>query len=397
MSKLPKDVAIRVADVHKDFHLPHHNEDSIKRRVTQMFKKKDKTVDVHHALKGVTFDIKKGEFFGIVGRNGSGKSTLLKIISEIYQPTSGYAQTQGKVVAFIELGVGFNPQLSGRENVFLNGAMLGFSRQEMREMYDEIVAFAELEEFMDQKLKNYSSGMKVRLAFSVAIRAQADILILDEVLAVGDKSFQDKCYQYFKDLKEAHKTIVLVSHSMNLIEQYCDKAILIDDGKVTFTGLGGETADAYTELFNKDSSTNEVSHENSRLDKVTTKIRYSEDYIYVDLFMEPTERLDKPVIAVLINKKGRRVYRWVSDEGTEETIDLIKDSMFKASLRLQNIFPAGEYTVDVTVKRDDRGAVYGVYNNISSFQVVNNSSYRHKVFWRPDEKFTIEGMQKKVE
>lgn len=249
MAKLPNDVAIRVSDVHKEFHLPRHNEDSIKRRVTQVFKKKDKTVDVHKALCGISFDIKKGEFFGIVGRNGSGKSTLLKIISEIYQPTTGSTKTQGKVVAFIELGVGFNPQLSGRENVFLNGAMLGFSRKEMLAMYDEIVAFSELEEFMDQKLKNYSSGMKVRLAFSVAIRAQADILILDEVLAVGDKAFQDKCYQYFEELKEAHKTIVLVSHSMNLIKQYCDKAIVIDDGKVVFEGNADDAADKYKELF----------------------------------------------------------------------------------------------------------------------------------------------------
>jgi len=251
MAKLPDDIAIRIRDVHKDFHLPHDNEDSIKHRIITFAEKKDKGVDINHALRGVSFDIKKGEFFGVVGRNGSGKSTLLKIISNIYQPTSGTTNHQGKLVAFIELGVGFKPQLSGHDNVYLNGAMLGFSRKEIDTMYDEIVAFAELGDHMGQKLKNYSSGMKVRLAFSVAIRAQADILILDEVLAVGDKAFRQKCYNYFKNLKEAHKTIVLVSHSMPLIKEYCDRAILIEGGKVAFEGSPEETAEAYNKLFDR--------------------------------------------------------------------------------------------------------------------------------------------------
>lgn len=249
--KLPDDIAIRVTDVHKRFHLPHDKEDSIKHRVITAFEKKDKTIDVHEALRGISFEIKKGEFFGVVGRNGSGKSTLLKIISNIYQPTSGTTEHQGKLVAFIELGVGFNPQLTGRDNVYLNGAMLGFTRKEIDAMYDEIVEFAELKKFMGQKLKNYSSGMKVRLAFSVAIRAQADILILDEVLAVGDSAFKKKCYHYFKNLKEERKTIILVSHSMGLIKEYCDRAILIENGKIAFEGSAEETADAYDELFEK--------------------------------------------------------------------------------------------------------------------------------------------------
>ena len=251
MAKLPPDVAIRVRDVYKGFRLPHHKDDSIKHKIITAFRKKDKSVDVNHALRGISFEVKKGEFFGIVGRNGSGKSTLLKIISQIYQPTSGTADYQGKLVAFIELGVGFNPQLSGRDNVYLNGAMLGFTRKEIDAMYDEIVAFAELERFMDLDLKNYSSGMKVRLAFSVAIRANADILVLDEVLAVGDKSFQDKCYNYFKNLKEAHKTIVFVTHSMGQVREYCDRVILIEKGKIAFEGGAKEAAEHYLELFSK--------------------------------------------------------------------------------------------------------------------------------------------------
>lgn len=262
MAKLENDIAIRVRDVHKDFHLPHTKDDSIKHKAITAFRKKDKGADINHALRGISFDVKKGEFFGIVGRNGSGKSTLLKIISKIYQPTTGTSDYNGKLVAFIELGVGFNPQLSGRENVYLNAAMLGFSRKETDAMYDEIVAFAELEDFMELDLKNYSSGMKVRLAFSVAIRANADILVLDEVLAVGDADFQRKCHDYFKNLKEAHKTIVLVSHSMGTVREYCDRAILIEDGKIAHAGDADKVADDYLKLFNKSSGDNRANSDN---------------------------------------------------------------------------------------------------------------------------------------
>lgn len=155
----------------------------------------------------------------------------------------------GKLVSFIELGVGFNMELTGRENVFLNGALLGFSKREVQAMYDDIVSFAELEKFMDQKLKNYSSGMKVRLAFSVAIRAKADILILDEVLAVGDASFRKKCSEYFETLKDSDKTVILVTHSMSDVHKYCNKAIVIEKGKIIYEGDNEGAAKAYNKLF----------------------------------------------------------------------------------------------------------------------------------------------------
>jgi len=176
------DIVLSVKDVTKDFYLPHEKQNSIKSAVVNLFKPRNKEADTQHALRGISFDIKEGEFFGILGRNGSGKSTTLKMISEIYQPTTGTVTHKGKLVPFIELGVGFNPELTGRENVYLNGALLGFSEKEIDARYDEIVAFAELENFMDQKLKNYSSGMQVRLAFAVATHAEADILVVDEVL-----------------------------------------------------------------------------------------------------------------------------------------------------------------------------------------------------------------------
>ena len=191
---------------------------------------------------------KKGEFLGIVGRNGSGKSTLLKVLSGIYVPEKGDVEVYGTLVPFIELGVGFNPELTGRENIYLNGALLGFSNAEVDEMYDEIVEFAELKDFMDQKLKNYSSGMQVRLAFSIAIRARGDILILDEVLAVGDAAFQQKCNDYFASL-HGNQTVVLVTHSMDNVRKFCDRAILIEDGKIKCEGDPEKVADEYMSLW----------------------------------------------------------------------------------------------------------------------------------------------------
>lgn len=198
-------------------------------------------------LRDISFEVKQGDFFGIVGRNGSGKSTLLKIISGIYVPDKGTVTVNGKLVSFIELGVGFNPELTGRENVYLNGALLGFTRDEIDAMYDDIVDFAELGDFMDQKLKNYSSGMQVRLAFSVAIKAQGDILVLDEVLAVGDEAFQRKCDNFFtKVKKDSKKTVILVTHSMDAVKRYCNNAILIKDGMIIASGDKDKVADQYT-------------------------------------------------------------------------------------------------------------------------------------------------------
>ena len=190
-------IAIKVEAVGKTFRLPHEKTSSIKSALISGWRK-SRSYEKQHALEDISFEIKKGEFFGIVGRNGSGKSTLLKLLAGIYSPSKGSIQINGTLTPFIELGVGFNPELTGRENVFLNGALLGFNRKRMQTMYSDIVKFAELERFMDQKLKNYSSGMQVRLAFSIAIRAESDILLIDEVLAVGDSAFQQKCYNYFR-------------------------------------------------------------------------------------------------------------------------------------------------------------------------------------------------------
>ena len=258
------DIAISVKNINKSFKLPHEKQSSLKGLFISMFNGR-RTYEKQQVLKDINFEIKKGEFFGIVGRNGSGKSTLLKLLAGIYTPDSGHIQINGKLTPFIELGVGFNPELTGRENVFLNGALLGFNRKEMEGMYDEIVEFAELEKFMDQKLKNYSSGMQVRLAFSIAIRAKSDVLVLDEVLAVGDEAFQRKCLDVFENYKLNKRTVVLVTHDMGVVDKYCNKAVLINDGQIIEQGKPRTVSKKYSKL-------NEVA-----IDKSTSKKNQSRE------------------------------------------------------------------------------------------------------------------------
>ncbi|HFI0149474.1 TPA: ABC transporter ATP-binding protein [Streptococcus suis] len=238
-------IAVKVDHVSKFFKLPTEATQSLRTSMVNRFRG-IKGYKEQHVLKDISFEVEKGDFFGILGRNGSGKSTLLKIISQIYVPEKGSVTVNGKLVSFIELGVGFNPELTGRENVYLNGALLGFSREEIDGMYDDIVDFAELREFMNQKLKNYSSGMQVRLAFSVAIKAQGDVLILDEVLAVGDEAFQRKCNDYFQERKRSGKTTILVTHDMGAVKKYCNKAVLIEDGLVKALGDPSDVANQYS-------------------------------------------------------------------------------------------------------------------------------------------------------
>lgn len=253
---MSKDIAIAVQNVSKDFHMSSDGRGSIKDLFIHPVRSaKKRNYKSHHVLKDISFEIEKGEFFGIVGRNGSGKSTLLKILANIYQPTNGSVTIDGRLVSFIELGVGFNPDLTGRENVYLNGALMGFSTKEVDAMYDEIVEFAELEEFMDEQLKNYSSGMQVRLAFSVATRSKSDILVLDEVLAVGDEAFQRKCENYFAQAKKNGKTIVLVTHDMGAVQRFCNKAMMIRDGNVVAYGSPEDVSNQYS-IENLDSPKN---------------------------------------------------------------------------------------------------------------------------------------------
>jgi ABC-type polysaccharide/polyol phosphate transport system ATPase subunit len=239
-------VVIEVRGVDKTFRIPHHRIDTFRERLSHPLARRE--YRELHALRDISFDVHDGEFFGIVGRNGSGKSTLLKILSSIYRADGGRIRMAGRLAPFIELGVGFNAELTSRENVVLNGVLMGLSLKEARRRLDAVLDFAELEEFADLKLKNYSSGMMVRLAFAVMVEADADIMLIDEVLAVGDAAFAAKCLDVFREKRRAGKTIVLVTHDMATVQSLCDRAMLIHDGELQYIGDPEEAALRYYRL-----------------------------------------------------------------------------------------------------------------------------------------------------
>jgi ABC-type polysaccharide/polyol phosphate transport system ATPase subunit len=238
-------LAVDVQGVSKTFRLPHEHRTTFKEYFLHPLR--HVTYEENRALVDIDLEVRPGEFFGVVGPNGSGKSTLLKILAGIYHADSGTVRLDGAVSPFIELGVGFNVELSGRDNILVNGTLLGLTRAEIEERYEGIIRFAELERFIDQKLKNYSSGMLVRLAYSIAIQVPFDILLLDEVLAVGDKYFQEKCFDTFERFGEERKTVVLVTHDLKSVQRFCKRAVLLERGRITATGTGAEVAELYGE------------------------------------------------------------------------------------------------------------------------------------------------------
>ncbi len=239
-------VAVDVADLSKTFQIPRHHVMALKERALHPLRRIP--VTELHALRNVSQQIHKGEFFGVVGRNGSGKSTLLKCLAGIYRPDEGAIRIAGRVVPFIELGVGFNLEMTALDNVVINGVMMGMSPREARRRFPEVIEFAELENSLDLKLKNYSSGMQVRLAFALMVQADADVLLIDEVLAVGDASFQQKCFDVFYELRRRGKTVVLVTHDMQMIERFCGRAMLLHHGRVDEVGEPAAVARRYLDL-----------------------------------------------------------------------------------------------------------------------------------------------------
>ena len=249
LSKAEELVVVR--NVSKSFNHPHEQVHTLKEHAVRPFKRRG--VDRFKALQDVSFSVKRGEFFGIVGRNGSGKSTLLKCMAGIYGSDQGEIEIGGRVSTFIELGVGFNPDLAARDNVVLNGIMLGLTPREAKDRFDSVIEFAELEDFVDLKLKNYSSGMQVRLAFSVMVHVDADVLLIDEVLAVGDAAFQQKCFDVFFHLKDEGKTILFVTHDMPAVQRFCDRAMLLERGVVRLIDEPERVANHYVEVnFGRD-------------------------------------------------------------------------------------------------------------------------------------------------
>ena len=240
--KKNQDVAIQVKGVEKDFKIFYDKAHTLKESL--LFWKRNKS-EVFHALKGVTFDIKKGETVALIGVNGSGKSTMLKLMTKIYYPTKGEIITNGKVTSLLELGAGFHQDFTGRENIYFNAAIFGLTKSEIEKRLDTIIEFSELGDFIDNPVRTYSSGMYMRLAFSIAINVDADILLIDEILAVGDQHFQEKCFAKLHELKESEKTIVIVTHSLDQVKSLCNRTIWIDEGKIALDGKPEEVIEAY--------------------------------------------------------------------------------------------------------------------------------------------------------
>ncbi len=240
---MDQNIAISVEHISKSFSIPHENRNTLRERLMHFRKKM--TYETFHALDDISFEIRKGEFFSIIGRNGSGKSTLLKILAGIYTPDKGSIRVNGEISPFLELGVGFNPELSGKDNIYLNSTILGLSKKDIDKKFKSIVDFSELDQFIDLKLKNYSSGMQVRLAFATAIQSNRDILLMDEVLAVGDVRFQVKCYQVFEKLIKSGKTIVFVSHDPDSVQKYSDRVLYLEQARMAVLGSPNEALSKY--------------------------------------------------------------------------------------------------------------------------------------------------------
>lgn len=383
-----EECAIRVTDVHKNFVLHHQRVSSLKSVFTNLLRKESASDTIQKALSGVSFELDKGEFFGIVGRNGSGKSTLLKMIAGIYQPTEGDIKVHGKLVPFIELGVGFNPELTGRENVYLNGALLGFTVKEIDAQYEDIVEFAELEQFMDQKLKNYSSGMQVRLAFSCATRARADILLVDEVLAVGDADFQRKCFNYFRLLKRQKKTVVFVTHDMNSVREFCDRAILINEGKVAFSGTAADAAREYTRLFTetsveeKKSAYNVATKKWGNGDAVYTSIKVSrpEGGVKLSLSAKAIRNVTNPVFGFVIkNAAGEQILGSNNIVKKQPFGALSSGRKYKVEWEFPDILSDGRYVVDVAITQDDGATVCQWWEEAGAIEVKKDEKTPYPV------------------
>ncbi len=383
MEKKAKSLIVR--NLHKSFRLPHERHSSLKQAVLNLHKRR---FENFHVLKKIDFEVNEGEFFGIVGRNGSGKSTLLKLIAGIYVPSSGSITVNGRLTPFIELGVGFNQELTGRDNIFLNGAILGLSTKEIKQKYHEIVAFAELERFMDQKLKNYSSGMQVRLAFSVAIQAKTGILLLDEVLAVGDSNFQKKCFDVFKDIKKRGRTVILVTHDMGAVQNFCDRAMLIDSGEIVAIGKSGKVAQAYNELnleqnIKSEQKTkkqkNAKQHGGNEIKIVSCestlhgrkqRIFKPNQKIGLRVIYKATATIDNPIFGITVKDlMGRPLFATNSKAKKQKTGVIKPGQTVTVEFEMDNILSDGTYTVSPAVANESATIFYDWIEEMTKFDV----------------------------
>jgi len=358
-------IAIKVNDLHKSFDFAASGGSSIKQIFVNIGH--DKKPDRQKVLDGISFEIKKGEFFGIVGKNGSGKSTLLKLLAGVYTPDAGSIEVNGRLTPFIELGVGFNPELTGRDNVYLSASLLGFTREQVNEIYDEIVDFSELHEHMDKKLKNYSSGMQVRLAFSIAVKAKNDILIFDEVLAVGDEAFQKKCIKIFEEYRRKKQTVILVTHNMDSVRSLCTRALMLSDGRVELIGGVDEVSNAYSQsnlglVTEQKDIVNTTGNLKGLKLKGCKRTYHPGDVMKIKIEWPQIEGVTKAGVAI-IGSNGEYIF------GTNTGNQEIPDRHIDYSVNLD--LGPGNYFLTVAIYDQD-GESLGFYEKIWSFLIYDD-------------------------
>jgi ABC-2 type transport system ATP-binding protein len=358
-------VTIEVRGVDKTFRIPSQRIDSLKERVAHPFTRVD--YRELRALRDISFDVRKGEFFGIVGRNGSGKSTLLKILASIYRADAGRVRMAGRVAPFIELGVGFNPELTARENCVLNGVLMGLTRRDAQRRLDAVVDFAELEDFVDLKLKNYSSGMMVRLAFAVMVQADPDVMLIDEVLAVGDAAFGQKCMDVFHERRRAGKTIVLVTHDMATVQSLCHRAMLIHDGELRFIGDPDSAALNYlrlnfegSEVMEGDVPTPVVHDVNARVVQARLLNEAGEPTqtveqgtpLVLDVELEARRELGEPIFGIVVrDERGDSIFGFTRSLEPPAENRVVSDQRINLSGTIENPLVPGRYAVDCWIRR----------------------------------------------
>ncbi len=382
--------ALAVENISKSFKIPEERSHTLKERALHPLRRTRE--EEFQALKDISFSTAPGEFFGIVGRNGSGKSTLLKCLAGIYRTDNGRIWRNGRMSTFIELGVGFNPDLAAYDNVALNGIMLGLSPREARSRYDAVIEFAELEEFQELKLKNYSSGMSVRLAFSVAIQVDAEILLIDEVLAVGDAAFQQKCFDVFIRMREEGRTIVFVTHDMGAVTRFCHRAMLLERGEMVTIGDPEEVADRYLEIaFGRDigyddyevatprmgdgaARVSEVWLGDDRAEKLA--VAPQSEPLTLNVLVRFNEFVRDPEVSVsLFNEQRQPVVVATTSHDDDESGGFQEGELAVFSFSMHNMLAPGRYHPMVTITRRGEGLdVIDRFTREMSFVVTGLSS-----------------------
>ncbi len=385
--------ALELTDISKKFVLPHEKRDTLKENFLGLLKKR--TFEQFKALENVNLMVGKGDFIGIIGKNGSGKSTLLKVMAGIYKPDSGKMEVNGEIAPFLELGIGFQPELTARENIRVNATLLGLTKKQIQQKFDDIVAFAEVKKFLDLKMKNFSSGMQARLAFAIAKEADADIYLCDEVFAVGDEAFQQKCVEVFEDWKKQGKTLVLVSHNPAVITQFCTKAILLEKGKVVAGGEAEKVIDEYHRRIHLESQPQEIHKNHDDTDIFISDVRFFDhhgmetasfrtgDSITARIFYKIKKPVKKPVFGIAIHRDDGVHISGPNTKTSEYPIEEVKRDGYLDCIINPNTLLGGRYVFTVSCFDSSCTRPYDYHDKRYTFSVERNRENQYGLIELP--------------